>query len=102
MKLLQNIWVKIKMREFVKEHIRTIPSEFYDVGKYSERFCEWLEEQDADEFAKETAKLEKLVAECFNMAESQVLEQADLANIAPEGFVNLQLQPREAAILAEF
>ena len=93
---------KEKMRDIVKAYIEEVPSEFYNVEVFSAQFAGWLAGQGVDGFAIELADLEKEVARCFNLPGSEALEQSDLADVAPEEFLEMSLALRDSTILLEY
>ncbi|PIR32052.1 MAG: DUF2063 domain-containing protein [Alphaproteobacteria bacterium CG11_big_fil_rev_8_21_14_0_20_44_7] len=93
---------KEKMEKTVREYIATTPSEFYDAGKFSEQFADWLSAQKIDKFAAELAELERDISIRYNLALSAPLLQEDLANLTPDDFMDMKLELLISATLKKF
>jgi hypothetical protein len=84
-------------REFIKAN----PSQHYNLDQYPQGFFAFAADK-LQPFARDVAKLEDAIARVFMAEESDPLDPSALAQITPESFSKMRLNPRKASQLLEF
>lgn len=92
---------KDKFNDMLDAYIEQTPSEHFNVARYIDKFPEYVRENEAP-FFYELSVLETVLSRVFDAEETDVLVQDDLAGIAPESFMDLNLNPRAALKLLAF
>ena len=85
-------------KTLVSEYIKTVHSVFYDASKYSWQFADYI----TDKTAFEIADIERKLAECFNIKNSDAATAADFAGGTPQEFMELKIVPRSASFLEHY
>ena len=85
-------------KTLVKEYVETVHSVFYDAGKYSWQFGDYIK----DKAAFEVADIERKMAECFNIKNSPAATAANFEGLTPEEFMELKITPRSASFLEAY
>ncbi|MFZ4125343.1 MAG: putative DNA-binding domain-containing protein [Rickettsiales bacterium] len=85
-----------EMTKLLQAFVQETPSREWDLNAYTPHFATYLDTIDYDAPARALARLEATIQEVFWMPDSDALDAAMLASLAPEILENTRLTPRKA------